>query len=355
MSDNIHFSRRRFCRFAAVAAASLTFPQVYADQAPESAKTAAAVRGRIRFSAFADLHYYPSTFYYPENGNLNQIQNRAVKEKCDMIIHMGDFTHNPPQEKKFVDSYNDFAIPSYHTIGNHDQDGCRFEQTLEAYRLDSGYYHFDKNGFRFVVLDANYIYSEGKYIHYTQGNYFKYKGSELSYIPPEELEWFEEAITNTNNPCILTIHQSCEREIGASPSAHSVREIIDRVNRRFPGRVRLFINGHHHRDNLRILNNVVYFDLNSATHEWLPKVHDCYPKALCEKHKLLNHTIAFTDPIHAIITMDYDGTIIIEGMNSTFLLGVTCQQAGVSGIDSCGRPTTPCVLSECIKMTYNPK
>ena len=299
---------------------------------------------RVKFSVFADLHHFPGVFYSQTPEHLTAIQERAVRENCDFIIHVGDFTHNPPACQDFIAQYNHFALPSYHTLGNHDQDGCPWEETLRAYQMEQGHYYFDRNGFRFIVLDPNYILLDGQYIHYTASNYYKTAGRH-PIVPPEQLHWLSERLRDAPGPCVLFSHQSFEREIGGVLNWREIRDLIHGVNREIPGRVRLCVNGHHHRDFLRVLDDVVYFDLNSATHDWVERTHDLYPKELCEQYKLINHTVVFNDPIHAVITLDAAGLIKIEGMESSMLMDITREKAGMNFADQSGRPVFPRVQS----------
>lgn len=311
-----------------------------------------AKSGHVKFSVFADIHHYPGVFRSQTPEHLIQIQKRAVQEHCDFIIHVGDFTHNPSAVMDFVDLYNNFKIPSYHVLGNHDQDGCGWQDTLKAYRMKEGHYFFDKNGFRFIILDPNYILQNGTYTHYSKGNYYKAPSQSHPIIPPDQLKWLKETVLESNGPCIMFSHQSYERETGGILNWREIRKVIDEANLQYPGRVRLCINGHYHRDFLRILNNVVYFDLNSASYDWVEKPHNLYPEDLCKKIKLLNHTVAYEDPIHAVITLDLDGSMKIDGMESRMFMDVTREKAKLPLTDSSGRPVVPKVQSANFKFLY---
>lgn len=342
-------NRRRFLTVGAGTAFAATLGRTtQAETAPETPSNAT-----VKFSLFSDLHHCPDSFYSEGPRRLKTIQERAVREKCSFIIHCGDLCHNPKKEREFVESYQNFAIPSYHACGNHDFDGCSFEETLAAYGLDKGYYYFDRDGFRFVVLDGNYFRADdGTFTHYSNGNYFQYKGSAISILPPEQLAWFAETLSTSPFPCATFIHQSFERERGGIANWREIREIIDGVNRKTPGRVRLCCNGHHHRDFIRVLNDVVYFDVNSTTHEWLNVRHDLFPEELSKKYANMGRTVIFNDPVHAIVTMSADGTIAIDGMESSMFMGVTTEKAGAAFADGSGRPVFPSVQSFKAKFSY---
>ena len=87
--------------------------------------------------------------------------------------------------------YNECGLPAYHVIGNHDDDGNEHSETLKTYRMESGHYFFDRNGFRFVVVDPNHIkYGDGRIVHYSKGNYFKKNsaaGDVIGVVPPESV------------------------------------------------------------------------------------------------------------------------------------------------------------------------
>lgn len=329
-----------------------------------SAAANAVPAGELKFCAFADIHYFPGTFPHDNLEWLQRILTRAEQNNCSMIIHMGDFCHAPAAAhcKKYVDYYNNFHIPCYHTIGNHDDDGNTHDQTLAAYKLKCGYYYFDHGGFRFVVTDTNYFERDGEFIHYSKCNYYvswqkdkqhlvKQHKMSFSRVPPAELAWLKETIENSPLPCIVTSHASFERA-NASPDGPAVRKIFDDANARNPGRVRLVINGHHHHDHVRILENIVYLDLNSASYDWQNTPHTKYPADFNAKWKLSKNTIMWDDPISAIITIAPNGFLKVEGQKSKFTLGITPQVAGYKLCDTDGRPTTPNIQSFELTMKY---
>ena len=128
---------------------------------------------KVKFSAFADLHH-TREFKVDAPQRLAQIQARAVKENVDFIIHLGDLCHRPEKSKDFLDQYNDFSIPSYHVLGNHDSDHTPLAEVVKLFKMPAEYYYFDKKGFRFIVLNSNYYRYEGRDIAYSMGYYYKF-------------------------------------------------------------------------------------------------------------------------------------------------------------------------------------
>ena len=281
----------------------------------------------VRFCAFADLHYAPGLFPHDEPAWLERIIARAKANKAEFIIHLGDLMHDPAKHPEFVARYKDCGLPAYHTLGNHDTEGCSLRETLAAYGLDSGHYHFDRGGFRFVVFDSNYFISEGRYVHFERNNYRKIPTRESWQIPPEQIEWGRRTIAESPYPCVLFSHQSEERESGAW-NWPDFRRMVDEANAAQRGKVRLVINGHHHTDNVRILDGVVYLDLNSANYKYYDKSHRLYGTDYLKTHPGARNVIAWNDPISAIITLSTDGRMKIEGERSSFFMGVTPEKAG---------------------------
>lgn len=307
----------------------------------------------LRFCLFADIHYYPGVYPHDTVEWLDRILVRARREDAAFVMHLGDFAHEPKKCPDYVDRYNGCGMPAYHVLGNHDCDGNTYEETLSAYRLARGHYHFDVGGWRFVVLDTNYCCMDGRFFHYSLANYpghhlywkshdrRELAGHSLSdtRVPPGQLAWFADVVEKSPYPCVVASHASFERANG-SPDGVAVRKIIDEANRRHPGRIRLVLNGHHHRDHVRILENVMYVDVNSANYDWFLKEHDKYPASYVEKWRNVRHCIFWDDPISAMVSLYPSGRIQFEGQRSRFHMGITPSAAGNNPFDRAGRPTS---------------
>ena len=296
----------------------------------------------MKFSLFADFHHQPGRFPAAEEKELNVIFDRAEKENVDFIIHGGDFCHGPTTCAEFVKKYNDFHIPSYHVLGNHDTDKSSLEDTLKIYNMPHEYYYFDCKGYRMIAFDCNYCNVDGEFVHYDLGNYYKMPAAR-DWIPPHEVEWLRKTIDESPYPCILIGHGSFERPDGIK-NREECMEIFRAANKKRPNSVLMIINGHHHRDNFRIYDGILHFEVNSTSFDWLHDTHTCYPADLCEKVDHLNHVLHWNDPVHAIVTVE-GTTITVEGMESEFFMGVTAEMTGIPARDKAGRDPVPKVSS----------
>ena len=306
---------------------------------------------RIRFSVFADIHYMPGVFPNDTPAHLDKVLARAHDAGSDFIIQLGDFTHAPEKYADYVRRYNDCGIPAFHVLGNHDTEQSRYEAVKDAYLMPDGHYFFDRGGFRFIVLDTNWAMIGGKWTHYHQSNYTTVPFAQAWRVPPFEQEWLKEVLAASPHPCVVFSHQSMERAVKGSPDGEAVRRIFNEANARRPGLVRLVLNGHHHIDNLRILDGIVYFDVNSANYKWYGQVCKKYPADYLAKYKLANMVIAWEDPLNAVITMGAGGEIEIEGMCSRFMHGVSPADAGLP-VEFGGRAVTPAIQSASFRMEY---
>ena len=341
MKTSTRLNRREFLGTIALAAPAL---------AGGNAGPLSAARP-LKVCVFADLHYHPGIWTNTEDTSfLEKIMARAEREGCDMMIHCGDLMHGvrSPEQKALLKLYNDFRIPGYHILGNHDQDGNPYRETCDAYRMPDGYYTFDKGGFRFVIADPNYFCNEpGKFIHHENGNYFRRtKDSTINWIPPEQMEWLRSVIIGSPYPCIVLSHQSLERGNGRPVmNKAEVQAIFNEANAKRPGTVRLVMNGHLHSDNLRILDNILYWDVNSANYHYYSKVHDKYPAEYMKTHRRAGSNIGWKEPLSAILTLWPNGRIKIDGSKSDYLFGVSPQLAGYPACDDDGRETLPLIQS----------
>lgn len=308
----------------------------------------------MKFTVFTDMHYYPDAIPVArEEEGLTIIQKHAEETGCDFIMSCGDFTLGPTYEAvaPYLDQYNNFHIPSYHSFGNHDTDNIPLDEMIKLYKMPSNYYYFDCKGYRIIVCDPNYFYMNGEYHHYNLDNYHNHPvpGTLRGVMPPEQVEWLRQTIDSAEGHCILISHESFEREVEGIHNQDEIQAIIREANSKYPHRVLMCINGHYHVDNLRILDNVLYFDLNTATFHFLKNGYKDYPKEMYEKYRHMSMLAVFNDPLHAVITVE--GTeITIEGMETSYYMGVSPESTGNSPCDPSTRRYTPKIQSAKVRL-----
>ncbi|MBR2345151.1 MAG: metallophosphoesterase [Lentisphaeria bacterium] len=306
---------------------------------------------QVKFSVFADIHHYPGVFCTDARKRLADIFKRAELNKVDFILSLGDFNHSIGSFPDIMEDAEKAPVPFYHVMGNHDTDGASLQEVLKAYKMPHEYYWIDINGFRFIMLDTNYYAHAGGCTHYQYRNYFDFPQTRET-LPQEELDFLKKAIETSPYQCILCSHASLERHHnggGGLSNMNELRDVIRRANAE-ERKVIMSLNGHHHRDFLCIKDNVAYFDVNSASFDWLSKPHELFPAELCAEYELAAHQAIYSDALSAIVTVSEDGTIKIEGCRTGFLHGITREMSPNPVCDGAGRPCTAEILSAHFKL-----
>ncbi|MBQ7922341.1 MAG: metallophosphoesterase [Clostridia bacterium] len=273
-----------------------------------------------KFLAFSDLHHEPQVFPHDAESYLQQILNRADAEEVSFVVQLGDFLHTPEFNSALADIYADHPLPTYNVFGNHDTDQENYDYILRMYRLERGYYHFDRDGYRFIVLDPNYCRnSEGDLIHYAPKQTREhYRGT----LPQEQLDWLQETISESPHPCVIFSHQSLERTDGFS-NRDDVWRIICRANCRKEHSVILCINGHYHCDYCTFVNGVCCLDLNSSSYHWTEAPNNLYPQEFYEKFPLSRNSLLYDSPLSAVITLEGTDRITVSGAAGKFRFSPT--------------------------------
>lgn len=298
----------------------------------------------MKFLIFSDLHHFPGAFLGGTEEDLHFFHSRAKETGCDFIIHAGDFCHGSAEIKQpYLDIFHATDLPVYHVMGNHDTDETTLEETLQLYKMPAPYYFFDAKGIRIICLDPNYLLEDGQYVHYELQNYFG-KRDTRDYLPPEQLKWLEETLVSSPHPCIIISHASFDRLPDGVKNQREVRALISRLQNEQKCRVLMCINGHYHCDHLRILDNTLYLDLNSASFDWLALPHEQYPEDLCREVRHLNHMLVYNQPLCAVITVE-GNTITIDGMEGDYFMGISRKDTPNTLWDEGGREMAPRISS----------
>ncbi len=271
----------------------------------------------LTFLAFTDLHHNPQSFLHNAEEFLDVILQRSVDCRASFVIQLGDLLQNPAQNEALASRYNHFSLPTYNVLGNHDTDQKDLSYILRMYNLEKNYYSFDRDGYRFIVLDPNYAIVDGVLCHYAPLPQIGKRNHHRGEIPPEQLEWLEQTIADSPYPCILFSHQSIERTNGIR-NRDEVWDILCAANRRKKHSVILCVNGHYHYDFCTILNGVCCLDLNSASYYWSHVKHTLYVPEVYEQFPFAANCIHYKKPLSALITLHDPDKIEIDGVPGEF-------------------------------------
>lgn len=273
---------------------------------------------RCTFLAFGDLHHYPGEFYDDKEERWEKILARSIAENAEFIVGLGDYVHEPEKNGALARRMMSSPKDLYCCLGNHDTEHAPLDYALSLYRMPHNYYYFDRSGYRFIVLDANYSFIDGAYLHYNPGVARHKPGV----IPPEQVAWLRQVLDESNTPCILLCHHSIERPDGIL-NRHDLWDVIISANEKRPHAVMLYINGHHHRDHCTVLNGVCCLDLNSAAYQYINPPFPRYSDEVLALAHGMAFTLNFSQPLSALITLESNMKIHIRGLTGEFLFGLT--------------------------------
>lgn len=227
-----------------------------------------APEGGLRFGVVTDVHYAdrpPSGTRYYRLGisKLRAVVDLMNAQRLDFLIELGDFKDQDeqPSEARTLEYlraietvFQGFGGARYHVLGNHDMDSISKMQfqavvTNTGIARDRTYYSFDRGGFHFVVLDANFR-RDG--VAYDRGN-FDYKDTNVS---AEQVEWLRKDLANAAGPCVVSVHQRLDESRESPPIGNRgvVRKILEGS-----GKVRLVMQGHVHAGDYQQIHGIHYY------------------------------------------------------------------------------------------------
>ena len=296
---------------------------------------------KTKFLIFTDLHV---DIMHDTVARMEIITRAAKEADVDFILHLGDIMY---PEQAYVQQYAPQCMAEredawflcdrddektvirellaetgkkvYGVLGNHDMDSCDKATACRYWGMPAPYYAFVEGGVRFLVLDANYIRTPEGDVDFYCNNYKNYKRVQTSYLPPEQLQWLEQEIMASAEPCVLLSHASLADEILNINNMQEVWAILDRVNQD-KRRVFLGINGHSHIDGLTVRRHIPFLNINSASNIWIGRQYATlrYSKTIMEHYPHLKGCAPYYDPLYTIMTIE-DDKIEMTGCKSSFV------------------------------------
>ena len=282
----------------------------------------------VKFGIIADIH---RDLTPDADARMESFLKKVDDEKPDFLISLGDFAHALPGNEWFVKRFASSKSPAYHVLGNHEMDRVDKKDATAFLGMASPYYSFDTGGYHCIVLDANYIYHDGRFIDYEKGNYFQF-GGRVSYMSDDHCDWLEDDLRKTNLPVFLFSHQSMLHDSGGIPNRAYVQRILERENERCGYRKVLgCFNGHHHLDFYRAMSGIHYFSVNSVSYLWHDeKKPGRYPEELSVKYPLLDNMAMYKDPLFCFVSIDASGKLSLRGVRSEWAVAPPASPASKS-------------------------
>lgn len=210
------------------------------------------------------------------------------QSEADLAVCLGDIVDRAELQaelgflKHIEKVYADFKGPRHYVLGNHCVDTLTKDEFIQHTAKDEPYESFDLGGYHFVILDACFR-SDGR--PYGRRN-FQWTDANLS---ADELKWLAADLKVTRKPTIVFAHQRLDvsNNHGVKNQGEA-RHLFEQS-----GRVAAVFQGHSHRNDLKVINNIPYVTLEAVV-EGSDAKKDAY----------------------AMLDIHTDGTLRLEGFGS---------------------------------------
>ena len=213
--------RRKFLQYTGWGTSSLILPLQLKSSVP-------ATNSSITFGLVADAH---QDIMHDGEERLEAFIKATIEHNTDFNIQIGDFCEPKAKNLGFLNLWKQYKGPKHHVLGNHDMDSSTKEVTIDYWGMEAKYYSFDQNGFHFVVLDANYLNLEGKFVDYSKSNFY-IDSSHRAWINPEQIEWLQADLTQTKLPTIIFSHQGLANDAWGVKNRTSIQKTIRKSQRK---------------------------------------------------------------------------------------------------------------------------
>ena len=155
-----------------------------------------------------------------------------------------------------------YKIPFLLVPGNHDYTVFSAEELSERTGCRIPPYTVDIETHRLVILDANYRSDFRRFdiagVDWTDSN-----------LPPEQMEYLNDALNNSSKPCIVLIHENLDNTVESRhivKNAPQIRDIIEKSKK-----VTMVIQGHYHNGADHTINGIRYLTLPAMCEEMINK------------------------------------------------------------------------------------
>lgn len=275
----------------------------------------------VKIGMCSDVHI--ATMHDSEKRISSFIDSMQIA-KPDFIIELGDFELPEEKYEPYFKIWNSFKGPKYHVIGNHEMDGgVSLKEAIAMRKMKNSYYSFEKNGFRFIVLDGNDKKDKNQ------------KGYR-SFMGKKQLDWLKNELKISKEPMVIFSHQGIGSDPGNPGERYSienskeVRKIFEdhnRINKK--SHIICCFNGHTHHDFAEEINGIWYITINSMAYKWLGEEYESirYSKEVDKDFRWIKFTAPYKDPLYTVVEISTDGYIKMSGKKSEYV-GVSPWELG---------------------------
>jgi len=306
------YPRRQFLQYVSIGMGTLLLRW-------KSAFASQGLGSTMKIGIVADVH---KDIMYDADRRLAGFMEACDAQKPDLILQLGDFCFPIDKNKDFFRLWNDFQGPKLHVLGNHDMDVSNKTRTIEYWEMPHNYYSFDQGGFHFVILDANYLYREGKFLDYDNANFYVDDGYR-TFVHPDQIDWLREDLKQTVLPTLIFSHQGLANDFAGVKNRLEIQQVFEQENQRVGyQKVVACFNGHNHIDFHRRINDIHYVNINSMSYKWVGEAYENrtrYEASIYETHPSMAYIIPYEEPLFAFLDIDTAGTLSLTGTRTRWV------------------------------------
>ena len=258
----------------------------------------------LTMGIIADLHHglEPTA-----TRRLEAFMVEVQRQSPDCILQLGDFNYGKKDSNECMDLWNAFNGPKYHVLGNHDMDAFSKQHMLDFWSMKDRFYSFDAGGYRFVVLDRNNLFADGKFLPYDSANFYV-DANRRGFADQQQLDWLKSDLANSKLPTVVFAHQGLgmqndPQKVRAADRA--IESVFSEANSNGEIKVVACFCGHHHIDRYNFKDSIHYVWINSASYYWVGAEY--------------GRMAPYRDPLYCFARFFADGQIEIDGRRTDWV------------------------------------
>ncbi|MBE6929436.1 MAG: hypothetical protein E7463_04070 [Ruminococcaceae bacterium] len=310
----------------------------------------------IKFLLFADFHYDKAKHPFTV-ADLEKILQRGKDADVDFVMQCGDFCNDAINSPEIFKAYleNKHGFPVYGIYGNHEMEkpGNSMEintplltnRPVEKPFPDASYWYTDIKGIRLIGLDSNFSLDPvtNQWEHAPSGRAGAKPGNiNLAYVYPAEMQWLDGVLADAQAQGLKAILFSHHPLSGCfewkDGNGAEVRALIGK----YKHTAVMCISGDLHVEYFAVIDDVPYYSIpatryldrrldwenaypDELTFDYTEYDKDGNPLATYKKsvNDVTDRYYYFCDePLSAIVSIDDEGNVNIEGMQSPWLGGI---------------------------------
>ncbi len=275
----------------------------------------------VRFLAFSDLHY---DHIFDAESRLDALISKISDSSLhlDFVVSLGDLCYPVKENKPIIKKLYNMGIPFYYCVGNHDCENSNWQAIKNFAEIKKPYYSFVVDEIKFIVLNTCFMVHEQE-VMWNQKDIFRKNADLYPVIPQCEIEWLMEEMSERDLRYVIFSHHSLVNnfDFRGVVNREKIRSILEN------NKILLAMNGHDHGNDLKIVNNIPYFTVNSTSYIWHGRETYAYSKEAHNKYPFLKNVILYKTPLYCIVEIE-ETDIKIRGTKSGYQV-ITPEDVGI--------------------------